>query len=148
MSKDIENIDSYETITKVNTTKWRPIYEVIYEAYIEDSKKFRDDFIRECKNNSNKAQFISREIKNNLKLMVTEQGLYSQVIRIRQKNLKFVATHKNKIEAKCKFQDQSARSQRWFDLDLNSIEVNFSTCEPDFYKNFFKSMMIHKILIH
>ena len=38
MSKDIENIDTYETRTKVNTTKWRPIYEVIDEAYIKDSK--------------------------------------------------------------------------------------------------------------
>ena len=32
MSKDINNIDTYETRTKVNTTKWRPIYEVIDEA--------------------------------------------------------------------------------------------------------------------
>ena len=44
--KDIENTDTYETRTKVNTTKWRPIYEVIDEAYIEDSKKFPDDFIK------------------------------------------------------------------------------------------------------
>ena len=29
MSQYISNIDTYETITKVNTTKWRPIYEVI-----------------------------------------------------------------------------------------------------------------------
>ena len=26
MRKCINNIDTYETITKVNTTKWRPIY--------------------------------------------------------------------------------------------------------------------------
>ena len=32
MSKDIDNIDTYETRTIVNTTKWRPIYEVIDEA--------------------------------------------------------------------------------------------------------------------
>ena len=29
MSQDIKNIDTYETRTKVNTKKWRPIYEVI-----------------------------------------------------------------------------------------------------------------------
>ena len=63
MSKDIENIDTYETRTKFGTTKWRPIYEVIDEAYIEDSKSFPDDFIKDCKNNSNKAQFIPREVK-------------------------------------------------------------------------------------
>ena len=35
ISKDIHNIYTYETITKVNTTQWRPIYEVTYEAYIK-----------------------------------------------------------------------------------------------------------------
>ena len=44
-----------------------------------------------------------------------------------------------KIEAKFKFQGQSARSQLWFDLDLDWIEVNFSTREPDFYKQVFQS---------
>ena len=47
-SKDIENIDPYETRSKVNTTKWRPIYEVIDEAYIKYSKILPDDFIKEC----------------------------------------------------------------------------------------------------
>ena len=63
MGKDIENIDTYETRTKVNTTKWRPIYEVIYEAYIKESNILPDDFIRECKNNSNEAQFITSDVK-------------------------------------------------------------------------------------
>ena len=68
-----------------------------------------------------------------------EKSLYSQVIRIRLKYLKFVATDKNKHEAKFKFQGQSARSQRWFDLDLDCIEINFSTREPGFYKKLFQS---------
>ena len=37
MSQDINNIDTYETRTKFNTTKWRPIYEAIDEAFIEES---------------------------------------------------------------------------------------------------------------
>ena len=53
MIQDINNIDTYETRTKVNTTKWRPIYEVIYEAYIGESKIFPGNFIRECERNSN-----------------------------------------------------------------------------------------------
>ena len=53
MSQDIINIDTYETRIKVNTKKWRPIYEVIDEAYIKDSKLFPEDFIRECKHTSN-----------------------------------------------------------------------------------------------
>ena len=68
-----------------------------------------------------------------------EQGLHSQMIRIRRKDLNFVATDKNNIEAKFKFQGQSARSQRWFDLDFDWIEGNFSICEPDFYKKTFQS---------
>ena len=46
MSKYINNIDTYETITKVDTKKWRPIYEVIDEAYIKYSKIFSDEFIK------------------------------------------------------------------------------------------------------
>ena len=79
--------------------------------------------------------------------MAMEQVLYAQVLKICQKDLKFAATDK-KNEAKFKFQGQSTRSQRWFDIDLDWIEVNFSTCDPDFYKNIFKATKIHKILIH
>ena len=80
--------------------------------------------------------------------MAMKQGLYAQVVKLRRKDLKFVATDWDKNEAKFEFQGQSARSQRWFDLDFDWIEVNFSTREPDFYKNIFKAMTIHKILIH
>ena len=71
--------------------------------------------------------------------MAMEQQLYAQVIMIRQKYLKFAATDRNKNEAKFKFQGQSARSQRWFDLDFDWIEVNLSTHKPDFYKKMFQS---------
>ena len=42
-SQDINNTDTYVTRTKVNKTKWRPIYKVIYEAYIEESNIFPED---------------------------------------------------------------------------------------------------------
>ena len=51
MSKDIENINTYESRKKCNTTKWRPIYEVIDEAFIKDYKILPGDFIKEYKNN-------------------------------------------------------------------------------------------------
>ena len=63
MIQDIKNIDTYETRTKVNTKKWRPIYEVIDEAYIKESRIFLDYFIRDCKNNSNEAKLISDDVK-------------------------------------------------------------------------------------
>ena len=53
--------------------------------------------------------------------------------------MKFIANNNNNNEAKFKFQGQSARSQRWFDLDFGCIEVNSSTSETDFYKNFFQN---------
>ena len=68
--------------------------------------------------------------------MAMEQGLYAQVVKIRWKDLKFIAENKNRNEAKFKFQGQSARSQRWFDLDFDWSEVTFSTREPDWYKIF------------
>ena len=69
MSKDIDNIDTYETRTKVNTTKCRPIYEVIDEVYIIGSKIFSDDFIKEYMDNSNEAHDIPRDVKINIKRM-------------------------------------------------------------------------------
>ena len=71
--------------------------------------------------------------------MEMEQGLYSQVVKIRRKELKFIAANQNKKEAKFKFQGQSERSQPWFDLDFDWIEVHFSTCEPDLYKKRFQN---------
>ena len=66
-----------------------------------------------------------------------EQGLYAQVIKLRRKDLKFIASNKNKNEAKFKFQGQSEKSQRWFDLEFDWIGVNISTREPDLYKETF-----------
>ena len=53
--------------------------------------------------------------------MATEQGLYLNVIMLRRFFFKFVAAGKKKNEAKFKFQGQYARSQHWFDLDLDCI---------------------------
>ena len=66
-----------------------------------------------------------------MKRMAMEQGLYVQVVMLRQKDLEFIAANKNKNEDKFKFRGQSTRSQRWFDLDFDCIGVNFSTCEAD-----------------
>ena len=41
MRQDIKKMDTYETRTKVNTTKCRPMCELIDEAYIKDSNFFR-----------------------------------------------------------------------------------------------------------
>ena len=55
--------------------------------------------------------------------MAMEQGLYAQVVKLCRKDLKFIVANKNKNEAKFKFQGQSARSQHWFDLDFDWIEI-------------------------
>ena len=70
--------------------------------------------------------------------MATEQGLYAQLVMLHWKYLKWIAANKNKNWAKFKFPGQSTRSQRWFDLDFDWIEVNFITPEPDFYKKLFQ----------
>ena len=53
--------------------------------------------------------------------------------------MKFDASDKNKNESKFKFQGQSGRSRLWFDLDLDWINIKFSTREPDLYKKLFQS---------
>ena len=68
-----------------------------------------------------------------------EQSLYAEVVKLWGEDLTFAVTDKNKNEAKFKFQGQSARLQLWFDLDLDWIEIKFSSREPDFYKKLFQS---------
>ena len=58
---------------------------------------------------------------------------------ISQKYSKLIAANKNGNGAKFKFKGQSTRSQRWFDLEFEWIEVKFITHEPDIYKNLFQS---------
>ena len=70
---------------------------------------FPNNFMKHCKDNSNEAQFIPLEVKNKIKQMAMEQGLYSQVVNLHRNNLEFIASNKNKIEAKFKFQGLSAR---------------------------------------
>ena len=53
MRKDIENIDTYETRTKVNIKNGGQSMNLQMKL----SKTFPGYFIKECKNNSNQAQF-------------------------------------------------------------------------------------------
>ena len=68
-----------------------------------------------------------------------EQSLYAHVIKFWIKDFLFEAADKNENESKYKFQGQSARSQPWFDIDLDWIDMNSITREPDFYKKLFQS---------
>ena len=79
--------------------------------------------------------------------MATEQGIYAQVVKLFRKDFKFVVTDKNENEAKFKFRGLSARSKRWFDLDLDWIEVFLALVTLISMRNFFKATRIHRILI-
>ena len=70
MDFNIDKINLFLKRNKVNTKKWRPIYEVIEEAYFKESENFPDDFMQQCRDNTNEARFIPLEVKNNIKLMV------------------------------------------------------------------------------
>ena len=96
MNEDIETIDKNDNSKQIfQKTKWRPIYEVIDEDYIEKSNIFPDAFITKCKQCPNEPQNISIDVKNNIKRMAMEQSLYAQVIMFRRKDLKFDAANKN-----------------------------------------------------
>ena len=80
--------------------------------------------------------------------METEQGLYAQVVMLRRKDLKTTEANKNKNEAKFKFQGQSARSQRWFDLDFDWIEEILAHVNLISLVKFIKSISKQKIQTH
>ena len=39
--------------------------------------------MQQCKDNANEAQFIPLDVKNNIKRVVMEQGLYAQMVKLR-----------------------------------------------------------------
>ena len=140
MDQDIKFVEKNENSRKIFQNKnWRIIYEVIDTYYIENSNLFPTAFITKCKLYPNKPQFITQDVKNNIKHMAMEQSLYAQVIKFRSKDLKFDAADLKKNSSKFKFQGHSAKSRYWFDLDLDWIDINFSTHEPDFSKKFFQN---------
>ena len=117
-NEDIETIEKNENSKQIfQQTKWRTIYEVIDKDYIENSDIFLDAFIKKCKLFPNEPQFISHDVKNNIKRMAMEKSLYAQAIKFWRKDLKIDAADKNKNASKFKFQGQSGRSRYWFDLD-------------------------------
>ena len=94
--------------------------------------------MKQCKDNENEARFIPLDAENNMKRMAMKKKLYAQLIMLRRKDLKFIATNKNKNEAKFKFQCQYARSQRWFDLDFDWIEKQLAHVSLVSTRNFSK----------
>ena len=77
--------------------------------FFDETDIFPGDFIKHCNNNANEDHNITIDVKNNMKRMLMEQGLYAQVVMLRQKDLKITEANKNKNEAKFKFQGLSAR---------------------------------------
>ena len=75
MDQDIKFVEKNENSKKIfQKTKWRTIYEVIDADYIQNSNIFPTAFIAKCKLYPNKPQFITQDVKNNIKLMSMDQS--------------------------------------------------------------------------
>ena len=102
MNIDNENINTFEKKNKVYTTQWRTIYEVIEPYFFERSDIFPDNQEKN-KDNSNEDIIIPIEVKNNIKRIKIEQGLYVQIVKLSRKDSKSIAANRNKNESKFKF---------------------------------------------
>ena len=81
-----ENLIPYvKNINKNIKTKWRPNYEVIDETFFEETDIFHN--ILDLCENSNQNQFLLSYSKIVMKVMAMEQGLYSKLVMISQKDL-------------------------------------------------------------
>ena len=97
MDQDIKLFEKNDNSKKIVQNKnWRKIYEVIDTDYIQNSNIFPTVFITKCKLYPNEPQFITQDVKNNIKCMAMEQSLYAQVIKFWRKDLKFDAADKDK----------------------------------------------------
>ena len=78
MNVDIEKVASKKQLFG------RPIYEVIQNSYIEETRIFPTIILDQFKNNPNESQNIPNEIKAYWN-MAMEQELYAHVVMIRQR---------------------------------------------------------------
>ena len=80
MKIDVENI------AKNKNTYWRPIYEVIQDSFFAETKTFPPIVLELC--GKIQMRLISYHLKSKYlwKKMAMEQGLYAQVVIIRQKD--------------------------------------------------------------
>ena len=62
----------------------RPIYKVIDNLFLAETKKYPTKLLDQCKNNPNKPQNLPSEVKVALKTIAMEQWLFVQVVMIRQ----------------------------------------------------------------
>ena len=75
MNEDVETIEKIRIVNKYfKPKKWRTIYEVIDKYYNENSNIFPDAFIKKCILCPNEPQFISHDVKNNIKHMAMEKS--------------------------------------------------------------------------
>ena len=64
---------------------WKTIYEVIDEKYFDENEvKFHKYFLTECKSELNVPQFVPLKIKKNIQQVGLEDGLLSQIVRIKR----------------------------------------------------------------
>ena len=66
-------------------------------------------FLKHCKNNVNESHNITIDVKNNIKIMATEQGLYAQAVMLCLKDLKITKAKQMKLNSSSKvsIQDQN-----------------------------------------
>ena len=92
-----------------------------------------------CKKHPNEPQNIPTDIKKNIERIACEESVYAQVVRICRKNMIENKYTGKKTKRKYLFQGQSAKSKYCFDIDIEWVEGNFSTREPQFYKRLFQT---------
>ena len=101
MNVDIENIEKIENIYK-HYKKMEENLPNYTTRVLWWNWHFPDKFLRN-KKNVNKDHNIPNDVKNNIKRMAAEQGLYAKVVMLRQKNSKITKANKNINEDKFKF---------------------------------------------
>ena len=81
MNIDIENIDNIGNRHKNYTKQWRKSTKLYNKSYLMNMT-FSSEFFKNCKNNVNENHNLTIDVRNNIKRMATEQGLYAQVVML------------------------------------------------------------------
>ena len=145
---DIENIDKIENIYKNHKGQRRTIYKVIQQEFFDETENLLEKFIKQFKNNANEPFNIPNDVKNNLKRIKMEHGLYTKVVMIHRRGLK--TTEENKDKMRISSSSMVILQDHSIGLIFNFIVLKkiLEHVKLISIRKTFKVMMKHKIQIH
>ena len=144
---DIENIVRIENIHNRPKRHWSTIYKVIQQEFFDENDIFPEVFLKHFKSNANVPFNISTNVKNNLRIMATEQGSYAQLVMLCRKDLNITEENENKMSINSSSKVSLQNHSVGLILVLVGLKKLLAHVNLIYIRKYLKCMTKHKIKI-